>query len=78
MLRRHVERVVDELLEAADAVAAAAAAAAAAKSKSKKRRRDDGGGGGGVERKVRGHVEWLRDILVPKCYLYVILRCRQG
>lgn len=76
MLRRHVERVVDELLEAADAVAAAAAAAA--KSKSKKRRRDDGGGGGGVERKVRGHVEWLRDILVPKCYLYVILHCRQG
>ncbi|KAI1661721.1 hypothetical protein F4813DRAFT_345542 [Daldinia decipiens] len=70
MLRRHVERTVDELLEAADAVTAAAA-----KSKSKKRRRrrddddDDGGGGGDAESKVRGHVEWLRDVLVPKCYL---------
>ncbi|KAF3064778.1 hypothetical protein GL218_01458 [Daldinia childiae] len=65
MLRRHVERVVDELLEAADAVAAAA------KSKNKKRRRDDDDDGGSnvVERKVRGHVEWLRDILIPKCYL---------
>ncbi|KAI1483918.1 hypothetical protein F4774DRAFT_1782 [Daldinia eschscholtzii] len=59
MLRRHVERLVDELLEAA--------AAASNKSKSKKRQRGDDGGG--VERKVKGHVEWLRDVLVPKCYL---------
>ncbi|KAI0115087.1 hypothetical protein F4814DRAFT_418227 [Daldinia grandis] len=71
MLRRHVERVVDELLEASNAVAVAAAAAAS-KSKSKKRRRDDDdddSNSGGVERKVRGHVEWLRDVLIPKCYL---------
>ncbi|OTB20558.1 hypothetical protein K445DRAFT_313017 [Daldinia sp. EC12] len=61
MLRRHVERLVVELLEAA------AVTAAANKSKSKKRQRSDDGGG--VERKVKGHVEWLRDVLVPKCYL---------
>ncbi|KAK6950090.1 hypothetical protein Daesc_008416 [Daldinia eschscholtzii] len=59
MLRRHVERLVDELLEAA-----AITAAASNKSKSKKRQRSDDGGG--VERKVKGHVEWLRDVLVPK------------
>ncbi|KAI1807922.1 hypothetical protein F4811DRAFT_503736 [Daldinia bambusicola] len=68
MLRRHVEKLVDGLLEAS------AAAVAASKSKSKKRRRDGGdgngnGGGSGVERNVRRHVEWLRDVLVPKCYL---------
>ncbi|KAI1467213.1 uncharacterized protein F4812DRAFT_465281 [Daldinia caldariorum] len=76
MLRRHVEKLVDELIEAA--AAAAAAAAASTKSKSKKRRRDgdgdDGrgvgvGGLGGLERNVKCHVGWLRDVLVPKCYL---------
>ena len=63
MLRRHIERLVDELLDEAAAITAAASN----KSKSKKRQRSDDGGG--VETKVKGHVEWLRDVLVPKCYL---------
>ncbi|KAI1417841.1 hypothetical protein F5Y13DRAFT_63175 [Hypoxylon sp. FL1857] len=61
MLRRHVDKLVDELLDAA------AAANAAAKSKGKKRKRDNDDGR--AEKKARGHVKWLRDVLVPKCYL---------
>ncbi|KAI8966861.1 hypothetical protein F5Y11DRAFT_6940 [Daldinia sp. FL1419] len=69
MLRRHVEKVVDELLEAGAAVEKSKAKST---SSSKKRRRDEEDGGGNVgklEKKVTGHVEWLRDVLIPKCYL---------
>ncbi|KAI0145902.1 hypothetical protein F4776DRAFT_382639 [Hypoxylon sp. NC0597] len=61
MLRRHVDKLADELLDSA------AAANAAARSKSKKRKRDNDDGR--AEKKVRDHVKWLRDVLVPKCYL---------
>ncbi|KAI2469210.1 hypothetical protein F4781DRAFT_233328 [Annulohypoxylon bovei var. microspora] len=59
MLRRHVEKLVDELLDLA---------ATAAKSKNKKRKRGDESDNR-AERKVRDHVKWLRDLLVPKCYI---------
>ncbi|KAI2613099.1 uncharacterized protein GGS25DRAFT_478537 [Hypoxylon fragiforme] len=76
MLRRHVEVLVDELAVASALVRKKAVAAGG-----KKRKRDGGGGGGGgggnkdgaEEKQVRGHVRWLRDVLVPKCYLYVCL-----
>ncbi|OTA93310.1 hypothetical protein M434DRAFT_11720 [Hypoxylon sp. CO27-5] len=61
MLRRHVDKLADELLDSA------AAASAAAKSKSKKRKRENDDGR--AEKKVRDHVKWLRNVLVPKCYL---------
>ncbi|KAI0840623.1 hypothetical protein F5Y06DRAFT_263192 [Hypoxylon sp. FL0890] len=61
MLRRHVDKLVDELVDSA------AAAAAAAKSKNKKRKRDNDDGR--AEKKARDHLKWLRDVLVPKCYL---------
>lgn len=61
MLRRHVDKLADELVDSA------ATANAAARSKSKKRKRDNDDGR--AEKKVRDHVKWLRDVLVPKCYL---------
>ncbi|KAI1105873.1 hypothetical protein F4804DRAFT_302743 [Jackrogersella minutella] len=57
MLRRHVDKCADELLDAA---------AAATKSRGKKKRRRDDGA---AEVKVQDHVVWLRDVLVPKCYV---------
>ncbi|KAI1144090.1 hypothetical protein F5Y05DRAFT_407490 [Hypoxylon sp. FL0543] len=58
MLRRHVDKLADELVDSA-----------ASRSKSKKRKRGDDDEGGRAEKKVRDHVKWLRDVLVPKCYL---------
>ncbi|KAI1460730.1 hypothetical protein F4805DRAFT_416871 [Annulohypoxylon moriforme] len=64
MLRRHIDKLVDELLDSS------AAAAAKLKLKSKKRKRGgDDETDDRAERKTRDHVRWLRDVLVPKCYL---------
>ncbi|KAI0383066.1 hypothetical protein F5Y04DRAFT_251747 [Hypomontagnella monticulosa] len=69
MLRRHIDKLVDELLEYTTV-----AAAAKSKSSKKRKRIDDKGEGEDkaekrAEKKVRDYVEWLRDVLVPKCYL---------
>ncbi|KAI1212984.1 uncharacterized protein F4807DRAFT_412437 [Annulohypoxylon truncatum] len=62
MLRRHVDKLVDELFDGA-------AATAAKSKKNKKRKRGEDSSEDRAERKARGHVKWLRDVLVPKCYL---------
>ncbi|KAI0887405.1 uncharacterized protein GGS22DRAFT_157088 [Annulohypoxylon maeteangense] len=62
MLRRHVDKLIDSLLELSTA------AIAAAKLKNKKRKRSDDSGAR-AERKTRDHVRWVRDVLVPRCYL---------
>ncbi|KAI0180438.1 hypothetical protein GGR52DRAFT_531311 [Hypoxylon sp. FL1284] len=75
MLRRRVDRLVDELDSAS---AAAAAIKKKSKAKESRKRRLDGGGKKGdeemekdtdEEEKVRRHARWLLDVLVPKCYL---------
>ncbi|OTB06923.1 hypothetical protein M426DRAFT_318637 [Hypoxylon sp. CI-4A] len=76
MLRRHLDKLIDELYEAAASITTTAAAAAAAKKTSdsaKKRKRGDGHGDDTKEKRlektVHDHVRWLRDVLVPKCYV---------
>ncbi|KAI1393474.1 uncharacterized protein F4822DRAFT_423942 [Hypoxylon trugodes] len=71
MLRRHVDRLVYELLDFVSA-----SLRTKSNSGSKKRKHDEGGRESkilqkikGDEERLRGHVEWLRDVLVPKCYL---------
>ncbi|KAI1085721.1 hypothetical protein F5B20DRAFT_519445 [Whalleya microplaca] len=59
LLRRHVDGLAGEL------DATAALSNTSAKGKCKKRKREDDA----REEKARGHVRWLRDVLVPKCYL---------
>ncbi|KAL7626267.1 RNase MRP subunit [Parahypoxylon ruwenzoriense] len=83
MLRRHVERLVGELLNYAALVAKSKSKSINSDSKKKKnkRKRDndgnnddndrDDGSSSSIpgEKQMRDHVGWLRDVLVPKCYI---------
>ncbi|KAI0406613.1 hypothetical protein F4802DRAFT_87515 [Xylaria palmicola] len=77
MLRRHCARLVGELVVAAATAAAAArrsAARAARAEKSKRRRREKeklvaAGVDAETDVVVARHAVWLRDILIPVCYL---------
>ncbi|KAI1378266.1 hypothetical protein F4677DRAFT_412708 [Hypoxylon crocopeplum] len=70
MLRRHVDKLVGELTESTAALQKPSNSAS-----SKKRKRNDGGTSSSskddkrANAKLRDHVRWLRDVLVPKCYL---------